>query len=95
MLGDWMGGKRGPTCYEVPPESQKEPGSMASETLRVGEVGETKTKLRKRLESAQLVKTLFTLVHDNALLMKLRCSSHAALEVLACLHDSARTSAIH
>ena len=44
-----MGGKRGPTRYEVPPESQKEPGSMTSETLRVGEVGEAKTKLRNDL----------------------------------------------
>ena len=37
---------------------------------------------------AQLVKTLFTLIHSNALLMKLGCSSHAALEVLASLHAS-------
>ena len=32
MLGDYLGGNRGPTSYEVPPESQKEPGSMTSET---------------------------------------------------------------
>ena len=36
----------------------------------------------------QLVKTLFTLIHGNALLTKLGCSSHAALEVLASLHSA-------
>ena len=34
------------------------------------------------------MKTLFTLVHGNALLTKLGCSSHAALEVLVSLRTS-------
>ena len=43
----------------------------------------------------QLVKTLFTLIHGNALLMKLGCSSHAALEVLVSLRIRACTNDGH
>ena len=43
----------------------------------------------------RLVKTLFTLIHSNALLTKLRCSGHAALEVLASLRASAHTNDGH
>ena len=33
MLGDCLGGKEGPTSYKFLPDSQKEPGSVSSETL--------------------------------------------------------------
>ena len=37
----WLDGrKRGPMSYEVLPDSQKEPGSVTSETLQVGALGE-------------------------------------------------------
>ena len=69
MLGDCLGGKEGPTWVarsRMTP--RKEPGNLTSETVWVG--GREKLKLNYFMVEtscldAQLVKTLFTLIHNK------------------------------